>query len=272
MSAAATLGHDALLPRPPGGNLLGAVLALGGHAALLFAFSTAIQWRIDTPQVVSAELWASVPEAAAPALPPPAPPAPAPAQPPPTAAPAEPPPPKVDIATERAERAQAARERREAEAEAARKATLAKAEAEKKRREDQAQQAREENAATVRAEQAREEQLRRMMSQAGATASAPGRGSASRDAAPSASYTAKLVALIRGNTVFSGEVAGNPAAEVEVRAAANGSILSRRLVKSSGHAAWDEAVLRAIDRVGTLPRDSDGRVPPTLIVAFRPKE
>ena len=53
---------------------------------------------------------------------------------------------------------------------------------------------------------------------------------------------------------------------------ANGTIIARRLVKSSGHAAWDDAVLRAIDRTGTLPRDTDGRVPSTLIVAFRPKE
>ena len=62
---------------------------------------------------------------------------------------------------------------------------------------------------------------------------------------------------------------GNAAAEVEVRATPGGSIMSTRIVKSSGHADWDAAVLRAIDKSGTLPRDSDGRVPETMVIVFR---
>jgi colicin import membrane protein len=42
-------------------------------------------------------------------------------------------------------------------------------------------------------------------------------------------------------------------------------------VSSSGHREWDEAVLRAIDRTGTLPRDADGRVPPVIEITFRPR-
>ena len=57
-----------------------------------------------------------------------------------------------------------------------------------------------------------------------------------------------------------------------MRTAPDGTIIARRLVKSSGHHDWDDAVLRAIDRTGTLPRDTDGRVPGTLIVSFRAKE
>ena len=71
--------------------------------------------------------------------------------------------------------------------------------------------------------------------------------------------------------MFTGQVDGNPSAEVEVRAAAGGSIISKRLVKSSGNKDWDEAVLRAIDRTNTLPSDN-GRVPPALILVFRPKD
>ena len=33
-----------------------------------------------------------------------------------------------------------------------------------------------------------------------------------------------------------------------------------------------DAVLRAIDRITTLPRDVDGRVPPVILVAFRPRD
>ena len=57
-----------------------------------------------------------------------------------------------------------------------------------------------------------------------------------------------------------------------LRADADGKILSRRLVKSSGNPTWDQAVLRAIDRTGTLPRDTDGRVPSALIIGLRPQD
>jgi colicin import membrane protein len=82
----------------------------------------------------------------------------------------------------------------------------------------------------------------------------------------------RLAALVRSNLVFTGNVPDSAVAEVEVRAAASGTVLARRLVKSSGHADWDEAVLRAIDRTGRLPRDTDGRVPPVIIIAFKPRE
>ena len=113
-----------------------------------------------------------------------------------------------------------------------------------------------------------------MMGQTGpgntaATGNPGSRGAAAQDAAPSSAYSGRLVALIRANTVFTGTVPASAMAEVEVRAAASGIVLSRRLLKSSGHADWDEAVLRAIDRTGRLPRDTDGRVPPVIIIAFK---
>ena len=319
MAAAATLPHDNLLPRPPGGLGPGAALALLAHAGLLLALTQATDWRMQPPEVVSAELWAAVPQAAAPQaelasppvpqpvrepVPQPVPqPAPQPA-PPPRAAPlppavvkAEPPPQAdADIATERAEKRKAEREQRraveaekervrvtqaqaQAQLQAQRKADAERlqaaetdrtAKAEKKRRED----TRELLADEARLAEQRAENLRRMMGQAGpgntaATGSPGNRGAAAQDAAPSAAYSGRLVALIRANTVFTGTVPANAVAEVEVRAAASGIVLSRRLLKSSGHADWDEDVLRAIDRTGRLPRDTDGRVPPVIIIAFK---
>ena len=293
MSSAATLtlAHDALLPREPGGNGPGAALALLVHAGLVAALTVSVDWRTQSSDVVAAELWAAVPQAAAPMpavvapMAPPATPPPAPAPPPPRAAPQ---PPEADIATERAERrkVEAARKKAQAEAEAETKRTkreLAEAErkkleltqADRKKRERaeyearEAREAREAQAEDERLGRQREANLRRMMGQAG-TANA-GTGTAVQAAAPSAAYSGRLVALIRGNLVFTGSTPDNDAAEVEVSAAAGGAIISRRLVKSSGHKDWDEAVLRAIDRTATLPRDTDGRVPPRLLIAFRPK-
>ena len=48
--------------------------------------------------------------------------------------------------------------------------------------------------------------------------------------------------------------------------------MSQRLVKSSGNKAWDEAVIKAIIRTETMPRDVDGRVPTLMILEFRPRD
>ena len=51
----------------------------------------------------------------------------------------------------------------------------------------------------------------------------------------------------------------------------DGTILSQRLLKSSGNPAFDETVLRAIDRAGRLPKDENGRMPDTtFVIKFRP--
>jgi colicin import membrane protein len=76
---------------------------------------------------------------------------------------------------------------------------------------------------------------------------------------------------VRPNIVFADDVSGNPKAEVEVRMAPDGTITGKRLVRSSGVKAWDEAVLRALDKTEVLPRDVDGTVPSSVIIDFRPR-
>jgi colicin import membrane protein len=283
VNAAAALAHDNLLPRRPGGLGRGALLALLAHGVLIAALTLSVQWRSQPADVVSAELWSSVPQTAAPRGEAIVPTPPAPAPPPPVAAPKPVAPPAADaqIATEKArreklDREQAARERDErlkaerdkaerekAERDAADK--LKRAEAAKKREAEQ-------RAEEKRLAEQREANLKRLLGQAGATGSPGATGTDLRNAAPSASYVGKLVAVIKPNIVFADNVPGNPAAEVEVSATASGSIIARRLRKSSGHKEWDEAVLRAIDRTGSLPRDVDGRVPTSIVISFRPQE
>lgn len=288
-------GADPLRPRPPGGMGRGALLALVVHALLVVALAVAVNWRSQTPQTFSAELWSATPQVAAPRAvestpatpaPPPPPPAPTPR----VATPA--PPPAVDpqIAIEkaqqekeRADRLRAEREKAEREAKAEKeKAEREKAEREKAERERQAaakaeaqakreqQEQREKQAEEQRLAKQREDNLKRMMGQAGATGAPGATGTALKDAAPSASYAGKLIARIKPNILLTESVTGDPAADVEVRASPTGTILSRRLVKSSGNKDWDNAVLRAIDRTAELPRDTDGRVPPVLVITFTP--
>jgi colicin import membrane protein len=171
---------------------------------------------------------------------------------------------RVGLPAEKEEKAEKERARKEREAQAQR---LAQAEA--KKREQQAKE--KERAEEQRLAQLRQKNLERLMGQVSGTG-ANSTATAAQAAGPSAAYTGRLIAAIKPNIVFTDTLSGNPAAEVEVRTGPSGSIIARRLLRSSGHKEWDEAVLRAIDRTGTLPRDTDGRVPPTLTMVFRPQE
>jgi colicin import membrane protein len=153
-----------------------------------------------------------------------------------------------------------------------------KREADKKRAEEQKRQdelkKKERKEAEVVAK-LREENLKRMTGQAGvegATGAAGATGTALQASGPSPSYAGLIRARIKPNIVFSEEIAGNPVAEVEVRAAPDGTIVGRKLIKSSGVTNWDEAVLKAIDKTEVLPRDTDGRVPSPLVISFRRKD
>jgi colicin import membrane protein len=283
VAGSAANAHELLLPPPGGGLVRGAALALLAHALLFVALTSAVQWRTSPPEAVTAELWAAVPQVAAPRAvetpaPPPPPPAPALPKVEPKPEPA-PPDPQIAIAKaekERAERLQRekALQEQERQAKKEREAEALKREQAEAKKRDQlkAEQLAKQKADDERLAKLREDNLKRMMGQAGATGGPESTGTAARDAGPSKSYAGKLVATIKPNIVFTDTISGNPAAEVEVSAAPSGTILARRLVRSSGHKDWDDAVLRAIDRTGTLPRDTDGRVPPRIIVAFRPQE
>jgi colicin import membrane protein len=286
--------QDALMPPTPGGTAQGAALSVLVHGGLVAALAWGVAWRAPPPVTVSAELWAAVPQQAAPPAeqaPPPAPaPAPlsppAPPAPPPAPAPAPPPPPKeADIALEKAKQQKAQQDKAAEKAEKAEKAARDKAlkaekdkadkdkAAKEKQAREAAQRKREEEAEEKRLAQQREENLKRMMGQIPTGSGAPGsRGTAAVDAAPSRSYAGLIVRAVKPNIVLTEVVTGNPEAVIEVRAAPTGTIIGRRLVKSSGSKEWDEAVLRAIDRTGSLPKDTDGRVPGTVEIVFRPKD
>ena len=131
------------------------------------------------------------------------------------------------------------------------------------------------NAASAAADKRQQDNIARMMGQAGASAgtgAANSAGSAQKSSGPSAGYGGKVRAKVKPNIVFTEDISGNPTAEVEVRTAPDGTIMSQRLAKSSGNKAWDEAVIKAIIRTETMPRDTDGRVPSPMVLEFRPKD
>ena len=282
-------------PDPGSGRSLG--LALLIHALLVAALTWGISWNDrDMAVEAEAELWSAIPQAAAPKAvePPPPPPAPT-----PKPAPKPLPPPKAtptpqrdaDLAIEKKkklekeklekekkleeERKQKEAKREEARKEAAKreqedKEKLKREQADKKARAEK--EAKERAEAEKRMEAQRQENLKRIAGMAGATGGPTATGTALKASGPSASYGGRIRAKVKPNITFTEDVVGNPTAEVEVQLAPDGTITGRKLLKSSGHKGWDEAVLKALDKTETFPRDTDGRVPSPMVITFRPRD
>lgn len=184
---------------------------------------------------------------------------------------------KEKLAKEQAEKEKAELKRKEREKErekedkAKEKAAKEKKAQEEKERDKKktAEKASTEKADAARADALRKENLKRMQGMAGASGGENATGTALKSSGPSASYAGRLIARIKPNITYPGDVVGNPRAEVEVKVSPDGTILSRRIVQPSGNRAWDDAVLRAIDKTEVLPRDTDGRVPPVIVLGFR---
>ena len=300
--------HLELAPPPAQGLGRSLGLALVVHLLLLIALTWGISWPTDSTPAVEAELWSALPKAAAPPPPPPAP-EPTPEPPPPPPAPkVKPTPPApsrdADIAiakqkkaeqekrleqeqlklkkqTEQKEKEKAQEQQRQREKEKlaqeqrdkkeqALKEQKEKDRKDKERKEQEAKRAAQDDR---KLQAMRDENLRRMAGMAGATGSPSATGDALRASGPSPSYGGRIIARVKPNIVFNpDDINGNPVAEVEVRTAPDGKIMSRKLIKSSGNKAWDEAVIKALDKTDTLPRDTDGTIPTMMVLGFKPRD
>lgn len=253
------------------------LLALGVHVlfALLLVFG--LSWQTQPPAPVMVDLWDALPAPAPEASPePPIPPEPLKVQPAPTPAVAEPPPVKTpDIALEKkkAEAAlkaqQVAEEKARAAAEAAAREKLL---AEQKKREQ-----------LRRTEEA--DLMRRMADEEAANAArltrlAEARAAASKRQAAVAGvvgeYRDLISAKVRGNTRVPANLAGNPEVRCRVKLLPTGEVLSVQVTRSSGNPAYDDAVVRAIEKSSPLPlpADSDARAEfvPELLFVHRAKD
>lgn len=290
------LAHHRLefAPPPTPGIVRAMGLAIIAHMLLVAALTWGVSWKNDAVIVTAeAELWSAVPQPVAPKLAEVAPPPPAPViQPVPVPVVA----PKLadaDIALER-DKQRLVKQKQEAQVKAdkiGQVKEIEKAKAAQQAKEDKAlelakraiedkKQAQEKLAAAKQAtdadakksEMQRQENIKRMAGLAGATGAATATGAAQQSSGPSPGYAGRIRARIKPNIVFTADIAGNPTATVEVRVSPDGTIISRSLLKSSGIAAWDEAVLKAVDKTEVLPRDVDGQVPSSMEISFRPKD
>jgi colicin import membrane protein len=123
-------------------------------------------------------------------------------------------------------------------------------------------------------EDQRQKTLKRMAGLAGAGGNgAPGSTSTALEAKSlSNSYVGRIRSYIKRFHTYTETVSGNPSTEIEVRLASDGSILSRKITKSSGTKSWDEAALSAIDKAEKLPLDENGRAPSPMTIIWSAQE
>lgn len=284
-------------------------LAVLAHAFLIAALTWGVSWKREANNApVQAEIWSTTVQQAAPALVEPPPPKVEPKlepkpEPEPKVILPTPKPPKVvapepvptidpQIAIEKAKK----EEKKKLEKKKANEAkVLAKQEAEEQAEEDAKVAASDKKKRDLEAKKleakkatdaktladkktqaitdaARQAQLKRIAGQAGASGGETATGTAKQSTGPSAGYGGRVSARVKPNIVFTAEVSGNIEAGVEVRTSPDGTITGRRIIKSSGNKAWDDAVLRALDKTEVLPKDTDGRVPSPIEIYFKPKD
>lgn len=86
-------------------------------------------------------------------------------------------------------------------------------------------------------------------------------------------YIAAISGKVRGNIVLPPDIKGNPEAVFEVTQLPSGEVLNVKLVKTSGHAAYDAATERAIRKSSPLPKPAKIELfSRNLELKFRPQE
>ena len=133
-----------------------------------------------------------------------------------------------------------------------------------------------ETKANAAAEKVRADQLARLRAAAGAeggSGGTVGSGVGGGGNAPPG-WTDKVVKKVKPLIVFNPEsISGNPAAVIQVNLAPDGAILSTSILTSSGNAGWDRAVLLALSRAESLPKDDNGKIPQREVkLTFKPKD
>lgn len=246
---------------PPGerkepGRRLAVVLAILVHLIFIGLLVFGVNWQTREASPVVAELWSSLSVPAPKAEPRPEPepevkPEPRPEPKPESEAKPEP---KVEPKPSKADIELKAKEKEKKRKEEEKKK---RAEEEKRKKEDLKRRELEQKALK---EQARLDEQRKQREAAEAEAQAKQRQMAAQAAAQSRlvdDYRARIRDKIKRYIVVPPDVPGNPQAEFEVTLMPTGEVLNARLTRSSGNAAYDSAVERAIYKAQPLPLPPD---------------
>jgi colicin import membrane protein len=238
-----------LPPRNKAGKRISIILAVAVHLLLAGFLFYGVRWQTKATDVVEVELVRATPErpVAAPPAVPPAPTVEPPPKPEPKPEPVKPPP-KPDIALKEKEK-----EKPKPPPKPAPPPRVDPFQEQLKRETEQLTQRKQ-------ADSAAQEYAKSQVAQV----------SAARTKAM-ADYLGRIRGKIRGNIVVPPEIKGNPEAVFDVTQLPSGEIVTVRLKRSSGHAALDAAIERAILKSNPLPKPQPADLfERSLELRFRP--
>jgi colicin import membrane protein len=235
------------------------------HLLLIAMFTIGINWRTSAPGGVEVELWDSTPVVERTETPPPAPMKEEVADIAVKKKPVEKEPPKKEVVKEVPKPA---------------KVTPPKEKVKEPEKPKKAEEAKALTPAQIKAnaaaEKARADQLARLRAAAGAEGGSSGQVGNNVGGGGNAppAYADKVRRKIKPLIVFNPEsTTGNPAVVVLVDLAPDGAILKRSVLSSSGVQSWDQAILQALDRAETFPKDDNGVIPMRQMkLTFKPKD
>jgi colicin import membrane protein len=242
------------------------LLALAVHAVLVAVIFTGVRWQTSRPETITLELWEAPPPPPPPAVeapkPPPQPPKVAPEPPKP-----EPPKPEPKIEKPQiVEKAPPPKPKPEAK-------PKPKPEPKPKPKPEPKPKADPEFEKRMREEAAAEQKQIDDQNRAREAREIAQRLATAAQQSALQAWTDKIAAKIRGNIVLPPDLAGNPEAIFDVALLPDGSVLTVRRRKSSGHAGYDAAVERAIYKSSPLPKpDQPSAFRRDLELRFRPKD
>lgn len=247
-------------------KVISGAFAFGMHLLFLALLVFGVTWQKRfEPQANSVDLWANLPALPKVELPPPLPepvvkPEPKPVEPPAVKVAPKPEVVKPDIAMKKkAEKEKAEKEKAEKDRRLLKEKQLA---AKKLEEEKKAAQREKEKLAEAQRQQ---EDARRRIAEQEASARDRLRGE----------YIERIRARIKRFVVMPPNLQGNPEAEFDVVLLPGGEVLSAKLKRASGNAAYDSAVERAIHKAAPLPLPPDPamfRDFRELNLKFRPQE
>jgi colicin import membrane protein len=262
---------SAAVYRDEPGKVASGVMAVAVHVVFFVLLVFGMSWQRRAPEAVVVDLWNNLPPAPVTKVVEPEP------QPKPEIKPPPPvevkPVPKVepkpvpekpivkpDIALEKEKQEKAKREREEREkAETKKREDLAKAEARKKEEKEK------QRIAALEADRVAKEIERRLEKEQKDALARLQQQEAAAAASARAKYIGEIRAKIRRFIVVPPDIKGNPQVEFDVVLLPTGDVLGVKLRKGSEHAAYDNAVERAIMRAQPLPVPPD----PALFKDFR---
>ena len=269
------IGQEAFSPPadPYGGR--GISLALGAHLLLLAMLFFSLQWSTKPPVALQAELWTSLPSTSqdtpAPTVVPERVPEPV-VEPSPPVTKEKPAPVKPDIALEDLKK------KKKPEKEPVKpiepKKPEPKPEPKPVKKPEAKPEPKKPDVTDAALNKLRDEEMKRALAAAGGSSGPVNATVNAAGVKGDLAYSDKIRAKILGNIVFNlpSDLSGNPEVIFVVDQLPTGEIISLKKTKSSGLAAWDDAVERAIRKSDPLPKNKDGAVVRQLEISFRPKD